>query len=96
MTTYDDKNLKHRIAYFTVDGTEYGIYLINPKESFIGFGGSRHSLTPKKTASLIVRRLDAMGLEDIEYDISDKTGWDWIFRCAAAASYSPPFVKVAA
>lgn len=56
-----------------------------------GFGGSRHPLIAgrdyhtgekqkKPTASLVVRRLGAMGLEDKEREITDPHFWAWMAR----------------
>ena len=51
------------------------IYALNPKESFEGFGGSRHSLIVEKTASIITR-LHQDGMEfDTERDLRDDFIW---------------------
>jgi hypothetical protein len=55
------------------------VYMLNPGESFEGFGGSRHALPIKKTASLIVRSIQH-GISDTEYDITDGSTWAWLAR----------------
>jgi hypothetical protein len=56
------------------------VYLLNPGDSFAGFGGSRSSLPIRKTASLIVRDTDANGQRDFETDITDKAQWEYVRR----------------
>lgn len=56
------------------------IHMLNPGEVFDGFGGSRHGLAVKKTASLITRVREGM-LQDTERDITDKHVWEFIAKC---------------
>lgn len=56
------------------------VYLINPGESFPGFGGGRHSLLITGTASLITRSIGPNGLRDTEYNIDDPKIWTWISK----------------
>ncbi len=69
-------------------------------ETHSGFGGSRHPLIAgrdfstgekhkKPTASLVIRRLGAMGLEDKERDITDPTFWAWIARMLNDSTKAP-------
>jgi hypothetical protein len=58
---------------------EIEIHMLNPGQSFEGFGGSRHALVPKKTAS-IVTRTRQHGVSDREMDIYDPNFWKWIGR----------------
>lgn len=61
-------------------------------EKHNGFGGSRHPLIAgrdfstgqkqkKPTASMVVRRISAMGLEDSERNIDDMNAWRLLCRC---------------
>lgn len=56
------------------------VYLLNPGESFEGFGGSRHALPIKKTASLIIRSTQGGCVSDFEHDVTDGTTWAWLAR----------------
>lgn len=56
------------------------VYLLNPGEFFEGFGGSRHPLPIRKTASLITRSIQGGCISDTEYDITSGTPWAWIAR----------------
>lgn len=56
------------------------IHMLNPREVFEGFGGSRHGLVVKKTASLITRVREGM-LIDTERDITDRHVWEFIAKC---------------
>lgn len=56
------------------------VYLLNPGESFEGFGGSRHALPIKKTASLIIRSMHGGCINDNEHDITNGGSWAWIAR----------------
>lgn len=56
------------------------VYLLNPGESFEGFGGSRHALPIRKTASLIIRSMQGGCISDHEHDITDPSSWAWIAR----------------
>lgn len=68
-------NDKHRVLAFEVNSTcKVEVYLVNPGDFFVGFGGSRHSLVPKRTASLIVREIGVMTV-DTEYDVNDVGAW---------------------
>lgn len=51
------------------------VYLLNPGDTFAGFGGSRHGLTVRKTASLIVRDVGPHGCRDVEYNLNDADAW---------------------
>jgi len=62
------------------DGAEVEVHMLNPKDSFPNFGGSKHSLVPGKTASAITRTKTAMHKEDIEHDIYSPDFWKWIAR----------------
>lgn len=61
-------------------------------EKFNGFGGSRHPLIAgrdfasgekqkKPTASMVVRCIGPMGIEDTERNIDDMHAWRFICRC---------------
>lgn len=56
----------------------YEFHMLNVGEVFPGFGGSRHGLQAKGTASIVVREVSAMGLRDTEYAIADQSFWRWI------------------
>lgn len=56
------------------------VYMLNPGESFEGFGGSRHALPIRKTASLIIRSTQGGCIVDNEHDITDGTAWAWLAR----------------
>lgn len=56
------------------------VYMLNPGESFEGFGGSRHALPIKKTASLITRSMQGGCISDTEYDITNPSTWAWLAR----------------
>ncbi len=84
----EDHNKKYEIASWEHEGETTTIYLLNPGDWFDRFGGSRHALPVKKTASLIVRRQSPMGLEDVEHNINDRKLWDNIFRCANMVKYA--------
>lgn len=83
----EQRNARFLIADFTVGADRTRIYLLNPGDVFVRFGGSSHGLTVRKTASLIVREEDAGGVHDTEYDIADREVWDRIFRAACIAGY---------
>lgn len=80
-------NDQFKILEHKVDNYRYEIYLVNPGQFFEGFGGSRHGLQVKKTASLIIRQRGPHGLRDTEYDIADKDAWESIERIKAG--YTP-------
>ncbi len=76
------------------------IHLLNVGEVFDGFGGSRHPLVAgqdfqtgekhkKPTASLVIRRIGAMGLEDKERDITDPAFWAWMARMLNDSTLAP-------
>lgn len=56
-------------------GTVWEYHILQPGEVFPGFGGSRHGLLVKKTASLVVRERGAHGLRDVEYAINNPKAW---------------------
>lgn len=56
------------------------IYALNPGQTFPNFGGSRHGLTVRKTASLIVRNTQAGCITDTEYNVDDGHVWAWLAR----------------
>lgn len=72
------KVLEFKLYAGTSDESKYEVHLLNPGEWFQNFGGSRHALQAKKTASLIVRRTSPHGLTDIEYDLRDESVWEWL------------------
>jgi len=74
------KVLEFKLYAGTSDEAKYEIHLLNPGEVFPGFGGSRHGLLVKKTASLIVRRTTSYDLKDTEYDLRDESVWEWLGR----------------
>jgi hypothetical protein len=79
-----DLNEKSKVAEFISGSNTTTVYMVNPGDVFHGFGGSRHALSPKKTASMIVRSLGPMGLNDCEYDINDKAVWQSLMKVARA------------
>jgi hypothetical protein len=56
------------------------VYLLNVGDFMPGFGGSRHSLQARETASLITRHVGPMGLRDTERDLDDPSTWQWLAR----------------
>lgn len=61
--------------------TRYEVYVLNPGDVFAGFGGSRHGLCVKKTASLIIREYSYAGtMTDTEFDVNSAKTWEWIGR----------------
>jgi len=66
------------LEFATKSGTLYEIHMLNPGQSFPGFGGSSCALPITKTASCIVRERSVWGWRDTEYDIDDETLWKWI------------------
>ena len=72
-----DRNEKYLILAYQIGGARYSVYLLNPGDMFQGFGGSRHPLMVKKTASLVIRRLQHE-LSDREYNINDTGAWEAI------------------
>jgi hypothetical protein len=52
------------------------VYLLNPGECFPRFGGSRHGLIVRKTASLIIRSNSGYDMKDTEYDLADPGAWN--------------------
>lgn len=66
--------------------TRVELYLLNPGDHFPEFGGSRHSLVVKKTASLVVRERSPWSTRDTEYDTAEGEGlktWQHYARCLA-------------
>ena len=74
-----DPNRKFRILKYMVNRAHVRVYILNPGDRFIGFGGSRHDLPISKTASLIISESD-YGRCDIEYNVNDKNAWAAIRR----------------
>jgi hypothetical protein len=86
-TTHEDPNAKFLVIDITTKGSEgegsmrTRVYLLNPGDVFAYFGGSRHGLCVKKTASLILSQSSpAMGRRDTEYDLTNADAWDCIVR----------------
>jgi len=50
------------------------VYLLNPGERFLGFGGSSTGLVAQKTASLITRHIQFDVIQDTEYHINSGKG----------------------
>lgn len=78
-----DSNDKYLITRFERGEKEkqtMSVYLLNPGDLFAGFGGSRHGLLVRKTASLVVRVEGIGGVHDTEYDIHDKRAWAMILK----------------
>jgi hypothetical protein len=73
-----------KVLTITLPGqVETEIHLLNPGENFPGFGGSRHGLTVRKTASLITRTRHTGPdgfTDDIELDIHEPGVWKWLAR----------------
>ena len=70
--------------------TRVEFHLLQPKDYFEGFGGSRHALRVEKTASIISRFYSpAAGVSDREVCAKDVGTWDWIRRLMA----NPNFVQ---
>lgn len=78
-TTTPGLNDKFLVLEYTVERTRVRVYLLNPGDVFEGFGGSRHGLCVRKTASLIVSESDH-GRRDCEYNVNDKEAWASIQR----------------
>lgn len=55
------------------------IHMLNPREMFPRFGGSRSGLLVGKTASMITRQIQH-GWSDTERDIHDPFVWDLLAR----------------
>lgn len=75
-------------------GVTVEVYLLNPGDYFEGFGGSRHGLVVRKTASLIIRtKHQAWGFRDVEYNVNDKEAWKAVAE-GINLSYVEHFEKV--
>lgn len=76
VTLHDRKNLSW------VPAVVYEIHMLNPREHFPRFGGSRHDLVVGRTASMVVRKhhLASDVIDDTEYDIHEPTIWAWIAK----------------
>lgn len=61
-------------------GTSYELHMLNPRETFPGFGGSRAGLLVGKTASLVSRMHTPNTTSDTEHDIHDPVVWEAIGR----------------
>lgn len=53
------------------------VHVLNAGEFFEGFGGSRHGLVVRETASLITRWISPFDFKDTEWDIHDPRPWKW-------------------
>lgn len=73
-------NEKYEIFRVTKDGTTVIVHALNPGETFERFGGSRHGLTVRKTASLVVSTKTPWDYKDVEYDLRDQDTWNWLIR----------------
>lgn len=61
------------------DSTTYEIFALDVGRNYLeGFGGSRHALYPKDTASIVIRERSSLGFRDTEYDIDSPHVWNWI------------------
>lgn len=69
-----------KVLTLTCGGETVEIHMLNPGQLFDKFGGSRSGLVVGKTASLITRRISAMGIVDRELDIYDADIWEWLAR----------------
>lgn len=58
----------------------YEVHTLNVGERFPNFGGSRHDLIARKTASLIISRHSPHDRSDTEYDIHNPHAWAWIAK----------------
>lgn len=69
------------------DGTNLRtrIYLLPPRASFPGFGGSRSGLLVGNTPSMVMRQTAAWGSRDVEYELADPAAWGYINWLAAKA-----------
>ena len=66
-------HLSHSLSPFNVE-----VHLLQPGQTFPGFGGSRQGLTVRKTASVITRSKDVHGIRDVEWDATDADLWGWV------------------
>lgn len=57
------------------------VHILNPGDTFQGFGGSNAALIVKETPSIIVRRRSTLEVSDHEYGIKDPTFWSWLNAC---------------
>lgn len=69
--------MTHVLTVKLPDGGEIEVHMLNPGQSFPGFGGSSRPLIASKTASLITRT-KTVGMSDYEQDIFAPTFWKWI------------------
>jgi hypothetical protein len=62
------------------DRANFEVHMLNPKEHFPNFGGSKHALVVGKTASMVIRSeyIESGQLVDDECDINDPVIWAWI------------------
>lgn len=88
----DDPNQKFLIADSNdarvVPETRTRVYILNPGDWFQGFGGSRHGLKVRKTASLIVRSEGIGGLIDTEHEVNDQQIWSRLLQMVRAGNLS--------
>lgn len=56
------------------------IHMLNPGDTFPGFGGSSSGLVVRKTASLVTRTTTSTGTSDVELDIHNPETWQWLAR----------------
>ena len=84
-----------KVLDITTKAAKYEVHMLNPGESFAGFGGSRHALLVKKTASCVIRERSSMGLRDTEYGITSRHLWQWIETLCALGHKEGVVVKYA-
>ena len=68
-------NYRFLVMDFRAFESRYRVYLLNAGDHFHGFGGSRHGLVARKSASLVVSITNHMR-SDTEYSINDKDAWE--------------------
>lgn len=68
--------------------TVIDIHVLNPGEFFKNFGGSRHSLEVKHTASIITSTKTPYDRRDVEYGLDSKEFWEWMTRIIHAKDHN--------
>lgn len=87
-------NDQYKVMEFVHGVAHVEVYILNPGDYFEGFGGSRHGLVVRKTASLIIRtKHQDWGFRDVEYNVNDKEAWKAIAK-GINRSYVEHFEKV--
>jgi hypothetical protein len=81
----DDPNARFRIMDFKVGGERKRVYLLNPGDHFVRFGGSSHPLVVRKTASLIVSECQGGCRYDSEEDVNKQAVWARILHAYRAS-----------